>query len=58
MPNQYDKIELTVESETPQNTLSLKTLYTKALFELLKSKIPHNTLFVQELINTISEELD
>ena len=58
MPNQYSKVEFTIEIKIPQDTLLLKKQYTKALFELLKNKIPHNTLFVDELIKTVKEELD
>lgn len=58
MPNQYSKVELTVDIKIPQDTSLLKKQYTKALFELLKIKIPQNTLFVDELIKTLKEETD
>ena len=58
MPNQYSKVELTLELKLPQDTTLLKKRYTKALFEFLKDKIPQNTEFTNDLINTIKEELE
>jgi hypothetical protein len=58
MPNQYNKVELTIETKLPQENLFLKKQYTKALFELLKNKIPQNALFIDELIMIIKQELD
>lgn len=58
MPNQYSKVQLTVEFIMPQDTSHLKRQYTKSLFELLKNKIPQNALFVDELIRKVREKLD
>lgn len=58
MPNQYSKVELSVETNLPQENLLLKEQYTKALFELLKDKIPQNALFIDELIKAVKEDLD
>ena len=58
MTNQYNKVELNVEFNMPQDTSLLKKQYTKALFEFLKNKIPQNTLFIDELIKVVKEELE
>lgn len=58
MPNQYSKVELSIETNIPQENSLLKKQYTKALFEILKNKIPQNTLFIDELIKTLKEELE
>lgn len=58
MPNQYSKVELTVELIIPKDNTLLKKQYTKALFEFLKNKIPQNTEFTNDLIKTVKEELE
>lgn len=58
MPNQYSKVELTVELIIPKDITILKKQYTKALFEFLKNKIPQNTEFTNDLIKTVKEELE
>lgn len=58
MPNQYSKVELTLELKMPNDITLLKKQYTKALFEFLKDKIPQNTEFTNDLIKTVKEELD
>lgn len=58
MPNQYSKVELTVELIIPKDITLLKKQYTKALFEFLKNKIPQNTEFTNDLIKTVKEELE
>ena len=58
MPNQYSKVELTLELKMPNDITLLKKQYTKALFEFLKNKIPQNTEFTNDLIKTVKEELE
>ena len=58
MPNQYSKVELTVELKMPNDITLLKKQYTKALFEFLKNKIPQNTEFTNDLIKTVKDELE
>lgn len=58
MPNQYSKVELTLEFKIPQDSTLLRKQYTKALFEFLKNKIPQNTEFTNDLIKTVKEELE
>jgi hypothetical protein len=58
MPNQYSKVELTLDLKMPQDITLLKKQYTKALFELLKNKIPQTTDFTNDLIKTVKEGLD
>lgn len=58
MPNQYSKVELTLDLEMPNDITLLKKRYTKALFEFLKNKIPQNTEFTNDLIKTVKEELE
>lgn len=53
MPNQYNKVELTVDFKIPSDTTLLEKQYTKALFELLKNKIPRNPRFIEELIDNL-----
>lgn len=58
MPNQYSKVELTLDLKMPQDITLLKKQYTKALFEFLKDKIPQNTEFINDLIKIVKEELE
>jgi hypothetical protein len=58
MPNQYSKVELTLELKMPQDITFLKKQYTKALFEFLKDKIPQNTEFINDLIKIVKEEFE
>lgn len=58
MINQHNKIQLSIETKIPQENSLLKKQYTEALFHFMKSKIPQSTLFVDELIKTVKEELD
>jgi len=58
MPNQYSKVQLTLDLKMPNDITLLKKQYTKALFEFLKDKIPQNTEFTNDLIKTVKEELE
>lgn len=58
MPNQYSKVKLTIVTEIPEKNSFLEKQYTKALFQLLKNKIPDNTMFVDELIKAVKKETD
>lgn len=58
MPNQYNKVELSIETKVPKENPLLKEQYTKAIFELLKNKFPQNILFIDELIKAIKKEPD
>lgn len=58
MANQYSKVKLTVVTEIPNDNSFLKKQYTKALFQILKNKIPRNTMFIDELIKTVKEDSD
>ena len=57
MPNQYSKVELTLDLKLPLDTTLLRKRYTKSLFGFLKDKIPQNTEFTNDLIKAVKEEL-
>lgn len=53
MPNQYTKVPVNIHIQKPNDMTYLNKCYTKAIFEIIKNKIPHNPSLIDEVIQRL-----
>ncbi|MEG0775301.1 hypothetical protein [Clostridium sp.] len=56
MPNQYTKVSLQIEIESPKDTKVLEEELTKTYFSILKNHLPKNKPIIEQVITKITEE--
>lgn len=57
MPNQYTRVSLHLEIANSENTSHLNSQYTKALMEILKTRLPKEPQLIDEIIKKVKTEL-
>lgn len=55
MPNQYTKIPLHLENKKTPQTPLIKQQFTKAIFTILKDKLPTNPQEIEEIIKRLEK---
>lgn len=55
MPNQYTRVPISIHVQKPNDMTHLNKCYTKAVFEILKRKIPCNRNLIDEIIQKLNK---
>lgn len=56
MPNQYTKVDLSLDVNLPSDVSIVNKQYTKAFFDILKNKILPDSHLIDEIIEKVQEE--